>query len=110
MTTNEKRIIEALSKCYMFRPTKSADFIDRLAAKEQPQDYELSDSQREWLYSLLHRYRSQVKALHFELCQDKECRHQMDGKVRAQVRVELVRVRQKIILKKMKKYFASIAL
>lgn len=85
MTTNEIRIVEALAKCYMFRPTKSADFIERLVSKEQLQDYELSDSQREWLYSLLHRYRNQLKALHFELCQDKECRHSMDSKVRAQV-------------------------
>jgi hypothetical protein len=82
MTANEIEIVSALSKAYIFRPTKSADFIDRLAAKEHPEAYELTEGQRIWLMSLLHRYRAQLKALHFQHCTDKECRAKMDGEVK----------------------------
>jgi len=85
MTKAEIQIVEALSKCYIFRPTRSASFLDRLATKEQPELYELSEAQRDWLMALLHRYRSQVKALHFEHCTDKECRAKMDGEVKRRV-------------------------
>jgi len=82
MTATEIEIIQALKTCYIFRPTKSSEFIDRLAAKEQPQEYELSEAQRAWLYSLMHRYRAQLKALHYQHCTDKECRAKMDGEVK----------------------------
>jgi len=82
MTATEIEIVQALKTCYIFRPTKSSEFIDRLAAKEKPEEYELSEGQRLWLYSLMHRYRAQLKALHFQHCTDKECRAKMDGEVK----------------------------
>jgi len=82
MTANEIEIVQALKTAYIFRPTKSSEFIDRLAAKEQPEEYELSEGQRIWLMSLLHRYRAQLKALHYQHCTDKECRAKMDGEVK----------------------------
>jgi hypothetical protein len=82
MTATEIEIVNALKTCYIFRPTKSSEFIDRLAAKEQPEEYELSEGQRIWLMSLLHRYRAQLKALHYQHCTDKECRAKMDGEVK----------------------------
>lgn len=86
MTATQIEIATALkNEGYMFRPSRSADFIDRLCAKEQPEAYELSESQREWLFALLHRYRKHLKGLHFEHCKDPLCRYQMEGKLKKQL-------------------------
>lgn len=86
MNATEQKIVQALKeRGFMFRPSKSADFIDRLYSKEAPENYELSESQRAWLYSLLHRYRSKVPDVHFEHCADKVCQHEMRSKVQRQL-------------------------
>lgn len=86
MTESEILIVKHLKeRGFMFRPSKSADFIDRLYEKEQPEAYELSESQRAWLFALLHRYRSKVPDVHFQHCKDKKCQHEMRSKVKRQL-------------------------
>lgn len=86
MTAIEIRIVvELKERGFMFRPSKSADFIDRLAVKENPESYELTESQRAWIFSLLHRYRNKLPDTHFEFCTDPLCQHQMRSKLKKQL-------------------------
>lgn len=80
MTLTEIEIIEGLAtKAHISRLTRSAKFIEGLAAKPDKVAYRLNDTKRKWLFDLLHRYRKALPDLHAEHCE--ECRAKAESQV-----------------------------
>lgn len=73
MTNVEIEIVDGLAtKAHISRLTRSARFIEGLAAKPDKVAYQLNATKRKWLFDLLHRYRKSLPDLHAEHCE--ECR------------------------------------
>lgn len=69
MTKAEIAIAEGLAtKAHISRLTRSARFIEGLAAKPDKVGYQLNTAKRKWLFDLLHRYRKSLPDLHAEHC------------------------------------------
>lgn len=87
MTAAEIEIFEALNtRAHLSRLTRSAAFIESLAAKEDLKAYKLNPSKRLWLFGLLHKYRKSIPDVHEKHCE--QCRVKEERKPRA-VQLEL---------------------
>lgn len=80
MTKAEISIAEGLAtKAHISRLTRSARFIEGLAAKPDKVAYQLNATKRKWLFDLLHRYRKALPDLHAEHCE--ACRAKAESRV-----------------------------
>lgn len=75
MTDTELKLVHDL--CYKtsrYAGTNEDRFLNQLGEKYYVEPgYELSERQRDWLFSILHKYRRQLPELHRRHCKDKEC-------------------------------------
>lgn len=80
MTNVEIAIAEGLAqKAHISRLTRSARFIEGLAAKPDKVAYRLNETKRKWLFDLLHRYRKSLPDLHAAHCEG--CRAKAESQV-----------------------------